>query len=131
MPREELSFPRSDGCLAEAVGRGQAVRPRKGKCLSRHEKVCLKLSLRPGHLLSYPTDWFFLWVGLRPSKSQELMQPLGFDANGFVLNILAPIISLWMPPVSKSSPENCRGEAPLQFSHNKKLMDVPNFQEFH
>ena len=39
-------------------------------------------------------------------------------------------LKLWIPQLPRV-PLKIAGAKPLQFSHNKKLMDVPNFQEFH
>ena len=91
MPQEELLFPRSDscqprseGCPAEAGGRGWtfrprlAVRPRKWKCLLRHEKLGWRFSMSRTKLKIGPRILFFwgrgldLRLGLNLSLRSEL-----------------------------------------------------------
>ena len=64
IPREELFIPWSNDCLAEAVGRGQAVRPRNGKFLSWIEKEAQDFFIPRTNFSSCHKDAFFLWVGL-------------------------------------------------------------------
>ena len=112
MPQEELLFPRSDscqprseGCPAEAGGRGWtfrprlAVRPRKWKCLLRHEKLCWRFSMSRTKLKIGPRILFFWGRGL------DLRLGLNLSLRSELQHCKSSL------KVSRSSTENSRPKA--------------------
>ena len=109
--------------MADDQGKGKIV-PRKGLFVQEHD-----------FLSSIPSwDTFFHSAGgFQPPVQKSVNRWIYRLRYGYPLLFPCYFSNKWNYgcPQFPGVPLKIAGAKPLQFSHNKKLMDVPNFQEFH
>ena len=79
-----------------------------------------------------PSIWSWWSILLVPNWTLRIVPNWAFWSVLFLCLDIQQFqyLKLWIPQFPRV-PLKIAGAKPLQFSHNKQLVDVPNFQEFH